>query len=149
MTMTKKYVYAFGDGKAEGDKSMKFILGGKGANLAEMSSIGLPVPAGFTISTEVCKYYNEMSDDRSQIADKKEKYPKELEGQVDENIKKLEENPEAGKPLRNKLKGYRCLRVKSFRIIYRFSDDKIIIITFQWKSLHLVILKITIITIRI
>ena len=50
------------------------------------------------------------------------------------HIKKLEENPEAGKPLRNKLKGYRCLRVKSFRIIYRFSDDKIIIITFQSRN---------------
>ena len=55
--MAKKYVYFFGKGKAEGKASMKEILGGKGANLAEMSSIGDPVPAGFTISTEVCEYF--------------------------------------------------------------------------------------------
>ena len=55
--MTEKYVYFFGDGKSEGKKEMKELLGGKGANLAEMSSIGLPVPAGFTISTQVCDLY--------------------------------------------------------------------------------------------
>lgn len=52
-----KYVYTFGKGEAEGDRSMVDLLGGKGANLAEMSAIGLPVPAGFTISTEACRYY--------------------------------------------------------------------------------------------
>lgn len=52
-----KYVYSFGDGAAEGKGSMKELLGGKGANLAEMCSLGLPVPPGFTISTEVCVYY--------------------------------------------------------------------------------------------
>ena len=52
-----KYVYLFGNGKADGDGSMKALLGGKGANLAEMSRIGLPVPPGFTITTEVCTYY--------------------------------------------------------------------------------------------
>jgi pyruvate,orthophosphate dikinase len=52
-----KYVYSFGAGKADGDGSMKALLGGKGANLAEMSRIGLPVPPGFTISTEVCTYF--------------------------------------------------------------------------------------------
>src|SRR5690606_38980830 len=57
-TETVKFVYRFGDGKAEGDKSMKALLGGKGANLAEMSSIGLPVPPGFTITTEACHYYS-------------------------------------------------------------------------------------------
>ncbi|MFC1890570.1 PEP/pyruvate-binding domain-containing protein, partial [Thermodesulfobacteriota bacterium] len=51
--MSKKYVYSFGDGKAEGNASMGNELGGKGANLAEMSSLGIPVPAGFTISTDV------------------------------------------------------------------------------------------------
>ena len=55
--MAKKYVYFFGGGKAEGKASMKEELGGKGANLAEMSSIGVPVPPGFTISTNVCDYY--------------------------------------------------------------------------------------------
>ena len=53
----KKYVYSFGDGNSEGDASMKNLLGGKGANLAEMSKMGLPVPLGFTITTEVCEYY--------------------------------------------------------------------------------------------
>ncbi len=56
--MTKqKFVYSFGDGKSEGDSSMKNLLGGKGANLAEMSNMGLPVPLGFTITTEVCDVY--------------------------------------------------------------------------------------------
>src|SRR5436189_217824 len=54
---TKKYVYLFGNKKADGNGSMKPLLGGKGANLAEMSRIVLPVPPGFTISTEVCTYY--------------------------------------------------------------------------------------------
>jgi pyruvate,orthophosphate dikinase len=52
-----KYVYVFGKGKADGKAEMKGLLGGKGANLAEMTNIGLPVPAGFTISTEVCTWY--------------------------------------------------------------------------------------------
>src|SRR6185312_13533256 len=51
-----KWVYSFGNGKAEGEASMKNLLGGKGANLAEMSNLGLPVPPGFTITTEVCTY---------------------------------------------------------------------------------------------
>ena len=53
----KKNVYFFGGGKADGDGSQKNLLGGKGANLAEMGLIGIPVPAGFTITTEVCNYY--------------------------------------------------------------------------------------------
>ena len=52
-----KWVYSFGDGKADGTASMKNLLGGKGANLAEMSSLGLPVPPGFTLTTDVCDYY--------------------------------------------------------------------------------------------
>jgi pyruvate,orthophosphate dikinase len=67
-----KYVYTFGDGKAEGSKELKNLLGGKGANLAEMNSIGIPVPPGFTISTDVCTYYY----------DHDETYPPELEEQV-------------------------------------------------------------------
>ena len=54
----EKHVYRFGGGEADGDQSMKKLLGGKGANLAEMSTIGIPVPAGFTISTEACHYYS-------------------------------------------------------------------------------------------
>ena len=54
---SKKFVYSFGDGNSEGDASMKNLLGGKGANLAEMSKMGLPVPLGFTITTEVCDEY--------------------------------------------------------------------------------------------
>src|SRR5476651_2035702 len=52
-----QWVYSFGDGKAEGDAGMKNLLGGKGANLAEMSNLGLPVPPGFTITTEVCTFF--------------------------------------------------------------------------------------------
>ena len=55
--MSHKYVYFFGDNKADGDATMKTLLGGKGANLAEMTKIGLPVPAGFTLTTEVCTYF--------------------------------------------------------------------------------------------
>ncbi|MFA8433116.1 MAG: pyruvate, phosphate dikinase [Marinifilaceae bacterium] len=58
--MSTKYVYTFGDGKAEGKAEMKNLLGGKGANLAEMNLIGVPVPAGFTITTEVCTEYNKQ-----------------------------------------------------------------------------------------
>ena len=54
----KKYVYFFGDGKAEGTAEMKHLLGGKGANLADMTSIGLPVPPGFTITTEACAFFD-------------------------------------------------------------------------------------------
>ncbi|MBI1313182.1 pyruvate, phosphate dikinase [bacterium] len=75
-----KYVYSFGDGQADGDASMKPLLGGKGANLAEMSRIGLPVPAGFTITTEVCTYF--YDNDRS--------YPPELKSQVEAAIAKAE-----------------------------------------------------------
>jgi len=75
-----KYVYFFGGGKAEGKAEMKHILGGKGANLAEMTNLGIPVPPGFTISTEVCDYYYKHG----------EKYPDELAGQIDEALGKLE-----------------------------------------------------------
>ncbi|TVR07497.1 MAG: pyruvate, phosphate dikinase [Salinarimonadaceae bacterium] len=60
--MTVKWVYTFGDGKAEGESSMRNLLGGKGANLAEMANLGLPVPPGFTITTEVCTYFYENGD---------------------------------------------------------------------------------------
>jgi pyruvate,orthophosphate dikinase len=62
-----KWVYEFGDGKADGSADMKNLLGGKGANLAEMSNLGLPVPPGFTITTEVCTYY--YAHDRSYPGD--------------------------------------------------------------------------------
>ena len=75
-----KYVYYFGNGKAEGKSEMKNLLGGKGANLAEMTNIGLPVPAGFTISTEVCTYY--YANKRS--------YPKSLQADVKKQIAKVE-----------------------------------------------------------
>src|SRR6201997_5416446 len=75
-----KYVYSFGNKKADGDGSMKPLLGGKGANLAEMSRIGLPVPPGFTITTEVCTYY--YANKRS--------YPKELDPQVKTGIAFIE-----------------------------------------------------------
>jgi pyruvate, orthophosphate dikinase len=75
-----KYVYQFGNKKADGDGSMKPLLGGKGANLAEMTRIGLPVPPGFTITTEVCTYYY----------DNKRTYPKELQKQVEAGVANME-----------------------------------------------------------
>jgi pyruvate,orthophosphate dikinase len=77
-----KYVYYFGDGKADGNGTMKALLGGKGANLAEMTRIGLPVPCGFTISTEVCTHYY----------DHKRTYPKQLESQIDAAVSKMEKS---------------------------------------------------------
>jgi len=76
----KKWVYSFGDGITEGNAGMRDLLGGKGANLAEMSSIGLPVPPGFTISTEVCTYYY----------DNERQYPSSLEDDVRLAISRIE-----------------------------------------------------------
>jgi pyruvate, orthophosphate dikinase len=76
----KKWVYFFGAGKAEGDGTWRDLLGGKGAGLAEMTKIGLPVPAGFTISTEACDYFYKHG----------KKYPPELKRQVANNVAKLE-----------------------------------------------------------
>ncbi|MFO7864035.1 MAG: pyruvate, phosphate dikinase, partial [Salinivirgaceae bacterium] len=70
--MMTKHVYTFGDGKAEGKADMKNLLGGKGANLAEMNRIGVPVPAGFTITTEVCTEYNQKGKDAVVAMIKKE-----------------------------------------------------------------------------
>ncbi len=77
----KKYVYAFGGGTAEGDGTMKDILGGKGAGLAEMSRTGVPVPPGFTISTEVCNIYFENDG----------KIPPEIDEQINQALARLEE----------------------------------------------------------
>src|SRR5216110_647789 len=80
-TATKaKWVYSFGDGKAEGRADMRNLLGGKGANLAEMSSLGLPVPPGFTINTEVCTWYYANSN----------AYPAELKDEVDRAVAAVE-----------------------------------------------------------
>src|SRR5471032_2885448 len=75
-----KYVYTWGNKKADGDGSMKPLLGGKGANLAEMTRIGLPVPPGFTITTEVCTYFYAH----------KRTYPKELQGQMQAGVANME-----------------------------------------------------------
>jgi len=76
-----KFVYAFGAGCADGDGSMKELLGGKGANLAEMTSIGLPVPPGFTLSTDVCTAYYENN----------QAYPDSLQDEVNQALKTLEQ----------------------------------------------------------
>ncbi|MEM9286989.1 MAG: pyruvate, phosphate dikinase [Pseudomonadota bacterium] len=76
-----KWVYAFGGGSADGSADLRNLLGGKGANLAEMASLGLPVPPGLTITTEVCTYYY----------DNGESYPDALKGQVEEALTKIEE----------------------------------------------------------
>ncbi|MGB0697155.1 MAG: pyruvate, phosphate dikinase [Rhodospirillaceae bacterium] len=75
-----KWVYSFGDGKAEGRAELRDLLGGKGANLAEMSSLGIPVPAGFTITTEVCTYYYDHSRN----------YPPELVDEVTAALQAIE-----------------------------------------------------------
>jgi pyruvate,orthophosphate dikinase len=80
MPKALKYVYTWGNKKADGDGSMKALLGGKGANLAEMTRIGLPVPPGFTITTEVCTYF---------YAHKKT-YPKELQSQMEAGVANME-----------------------------------------------------------
>jgi len=79
---TAHYVYSFGDGHADGAGSMKPLLGGKGANLHEMTRIGLPVPPGFTITTEVCSYFY----------DHNRTYPRELESQVAAALAKVEQS---------------------------------------------------------
>src|SRR5437763_14225091 len=76
-----KYVYFFGAGKADGRADMKNLLGGKGANLAEMVNLGLPVPAGFTLTTEVCNYYDANSH----------QYPAGARAEVEAAMKKTEE----------------------------------------------------------
>ncbi|HJY49132.1 MAG TPA: PEP/pyruvate-binding domain-containing protein, partial [Stellaceae bacterium] len=75
-----KWVYRFGDGAAEGRADMKNLLGGKGAGLAEMSNLGLPVPPGFTITTEVCTYFYAQG----------KSYPAELRDQVADGLAALE-----------------------------------------------------------
>jgi len=75
-----KYVYFFGAGKADGKSAMVNLLGGKGANLAEMTNLGVPVPAGFTITTEVCTAYYEN----------RKKYPAALEAQVEKALSRVE-----------------------------------------------------------
>jgi pyruvate,orthophosphate dikinase len=74
------WIFFFGDGKADGRTHMKDLLGGKGANLAEMTSLGIPVPPGFTITTEVCRVYYEND----------KQYPKDLKPQLEANLAKLE-----------------------------------------------------------
>ena len=76
---SKKFVYAFGK-TTDGNTTMRELLGGKGANLAEMASIGLPVPPGFTISTEVCTYYY----------DHEQRYPQTLRQSVADSVKNVE-----------------------------------------------------------
>ncbi|MFA5513393.1 MAG: pyruvate, phosphate dikinase [Sphaerochaetaceae bacterium] len=76
----EKHVYFFGDGKADGTAAMRNLLGGKGANLADMTTIGLPVPPGFTISTDTCAYYSANNG----------QYPEGLREEILENLKKLE-----------------------------------------------------------
>src|SRR5213592_1527392 len=76
----RKYVYFFGNGKADDDRHMKDLLGGKGSGLAEMTNAGLPVPPGFTISTEVCNIYYQQ----------KGKIPAAIDREIAEHLKKLE-----------------------------------------------------------
>src|SRR5438874_11102625 len=79
---TRRYVYYFGDGDADGSGGMKPLLGGKGANLHEMTRIGLPVPPGFTLTTEVCSYFYQHN----------RAYPPELEAQVAAALARVEKS---------------------------------------------------------
>ena len=81
----QKYVYFFGNGKAEGKGTWKELLGGKGAGLAEMTNLEIPVPAGFTITTELCAYYDNHG----------KTYPPELEEQVRYYLGEVEKTMEA------------------------------------------------------
>ncbi|MBN1687934.1 MAG: pyruvate, phosphate dikinase [Candidatus Omnitrophica bacterium] len=85
-TKKSKYVYFFGSGKAEGSAKMKGLLGGKGANLAEMTNLDIPVPSGFTITTETCDLFYQSG----------KKWPAGLEEQIKDNMKKLEHSMGAG-----------------------------------------------------
>ena len=76
-----KYVYSFGGGAADGRTDMKNLLGGKGANLAEMATMGIPVPAGFTLTTDICTYFY----------DHDQSYPPTLTAEVDAAMAKVEE----------------------------------------------------------
>ena len=80
--MDKNYVYSFGPNECAGDGSQKYLLGGKGANLADMVKLGLPVPPGFTLSTEVCSYFYQN----------KKAYPASLKDEVSKAISKLEKD---------------------------------------------------------
>ncbi len=89
-----QWVYAFGDGSADGSAEMKNLLGGKGANLAEMANLGLPVPPGFTITTEVCTYY--YDNEKTYPADLKDQMGRAL-GAIEANLDRKFGGPE--KPL--------------------------------------------------
>jgi pyruvate,orthophosphate dikinase len=81
-----KWVYSFGNGTAEGRAEMRNLLGGKGANLAEMTSLGLPVPPGFTVTTELCTYYYANN----------ETYPPEFKDEVEAALPSVEKIVGAG-----------------------------------------------------
>ena len=83
--MSPKYVYFFGNGSADGRADMKHLLGGKGANLAEMTNLGIPVPPGFTITTEVCDLYYKNN----------KRYPEGLAEEIEQNLARLEQLMEA------------------------------------------------------
>src|SRR3989338_8628572 len=80
-SLTRKYVYFFGNAKAEGTRDQRTLLGGKGANLAEMTNLGIPVPPGFTISTVACKEFYALE----------QRWPAGLEEEIQNNLKELEE----------------------------------------------------------
>src|SRR5205814_1060901 len=102
---TPRYVYYFGDGHADGAGTMKPLLGGKGANLHEMTRIGLPVPPGFTIDTEVCTYFY----------DHNRSYPPQLEAKVAAALAKLENQWEKNSATKTGRCSSRCVRVRAIR----------------------------------
>ena len=102
--MSKKYVYSFGGGTADGDGKMKDILGGKGANLAEMCNAGVPVPPGFTISTEVCNiYFNNNARFRRKSTTQIRKRSPKLEKRTRQEAGRTEEPAAAQRALRREV----------------------------------------------
>lgn len=104
--MEKKRVYTFGNGAAEGRADMKNLLGGKGANLAEMNLIGVPVPPGFTITTEVCTEYNELG---------KEYVISVLKEEVEKAVARLKRRPAQNLVIRRTPVWFRFARVHAYQ----------------------------------
>ena len=100
-----KWVYSFGGGKAEGASAMKNLLGGKGANLAEMANLGLPVPPGFTITTEFCTYFYANG----------QSYPARLAEQVEAALAHSVTLPDANSAIRTIPCWFRCARARGLR----------------------------------
>ena len=110
-----KWVYSFGDGKSEGEAGMRNLLGGKGANLAEMSNLGLPVPPGLTVTTEVCTYYYGHN----------ETYPSDLKEQVAKASDTLDKADTRAKQMRLALRKVEALPESQAQALLPLADPQL------------------------